>query len=254
MRKFLLFALCSAFSCTVLAEVSWRIVVPENNGPSQTHGMSPTSFSPTPQKTHMGMDIMADCGKNIYPMLPGEVVSVNNSSSTYFYATGNAVIVKHAGEGLWTTYFHMQNTPSVVVGEMVGHGSVLGEIGATGAGSGCHTHFEIRKFHFASFENGWFHTSSIGCGGTVGIYPCGNVSGASWVQNDWEDPETYTISNMQSWFAAGDIAWQPLTAPCQDANRWRQAGTNNIIADRSVQSVDGEALCASYNVPGQCRP
>jgi murein DD-endopeptidase MepM/ murein hydrolase activator NlpD len=79
--------------------------------------------------------VSADWG--LYTEAPG------NQSDPY----GQAVVVRHdfgyKGEALYTIYAHMSEIIAVV-GQHVETGDVLGLVGATGATTGPHLHFEVR--------------------------------------------------------------------------------------------------------------
>src|SRR6266498_3131958 len=105
-----------------------------------------------PNIVHTGVDIDADEGTPILAAGPGTVVSADwglyteapgNQSDPY----GQAVVVRHdfgyKGQTLYTIYAHMSKIIAVV-GQHVETGDVLGLVGATGATTGPHLHFEIR--------------------------------------------------------------------------------------------------------------
>lgn len=105
-----------------------------------------------PNIVHTGVDIDADEGTPILAAGPGTVVSADwglyteapgNQSDPY----GQAVVVRHdfgyKGEALYTIYAHMSEIVAVV-GQHVETGDVLGLVGATGATTGPHLHFEVR--------------------------------------------------------------------------------------------------------------
>jgi murein DD-endopeptidase MepM/ murein hydrolase activator NlpD len=58
------------------------------------------------------------------------------------FVRGNAVVIDH-GRGVLTGYWHMQ-VIKVKVGERVGTGQMLGEVGTTGLSTGPHLHWEMR--------------------------------------------------------------------------------------------------------------
>lgn len=82
---------------------------------------------------HPGRVIRAgwDDGKvNVWPLLPKGIP----------YGGGWWVWIEN--EGLVTIYMHMKTEPDVNKGDWVGQGTVLGEVGTTGASTGDHLHFE----------------------------------------------------------------------------------------------------------------
>lgn len=108
------------------------------------HGAVTTEFGASNwpyQRVHTGIDISDGTRPGttpIYPFRPGTVVQVVHSN----VSLGNHVVVDH-GNGVTSVYAHMSST-SVVVGQQVDHGTVLGYEGSTGASTGTHLHLEIR--------------------------------------------------------------------------------------------------------------
>jgi murein DD-endopeptidase MepM/ murein hydrolase activator NlpD len=105
-----------------------------------------------PNIVHTGEDIDADEGTPILAAGPGTVISADwglyteapgNKNDPY----GQAVVVRHdfgyKGLNLFTIYAHMSKIIAVV-GQHVETGDVLGLVGATGATTGPHLHFEVR--------------------------------------------------------------------------------------------------------------
>lgn len=105
-----------------------------------------------PDVVHTGVDIDAAEGAPILAAGPGTVVSsgwglfsgaADNVNDPY----GKAVVIKHdfgyKGQTLYTIYAHMSETISLV-GQHVETGDVVGLVGATGATTGPHLHFEVR--------------------------------------------------------------------------------------------------------------
>lgn len=87
---------------------------------------------------HSGLDIMAPQGTPVRSAATGTVASINQSGGAY----GLHVVVRHA-PGVYTLYAHLSRI-SVSVGQSVGAGTVIGNVGSTGNSSGAHLHFEVR--------------------------------------------------------------------------------------------------------------
>lgn len=86
---------------------------------------------------HIGIDIGAAGGKNIYAAASGTVVKATYNSSYGYY-----VLIDH-GNTLSTLYAHASKL-LVSVGQKVERGEVIALVGTTGNSSGNHLHFEVR--------------------------------------------------------------------------------------------------------------
>lgn len=86
---------------------------------------------------HTGVDIAGAAGDPIFAAAAG-VVTRASAFSSY----GNCIDITHPS-GLVTRYAHLQSI-SVVVGQPVSQGQVIGAQGMTGAATGPHLHFETR--------------------------------------------------------------------------------------------------------------
>lgn len=98
---------------------------------------------------HSGLDISAPQGTTVRSVAAGLVVSINASGAAY----GNHVVVKHA-DGKYTLYAHL-SAISVNLGQSVGAGQQVGNVGSTGVSSGPHLHFEVRT-HPTDFNSSIF--------------------------------------------------------------------------------------------------
>jgi murein DD-endopeptidase MepM/ murein hydrolase activator NlpD len=97
---------------------------------------------------HLAIDIAAGTGTPIWAADTGVVVFAGWAYGGY----GNMVMVDH-GNGWQTLYAHL-NLVSVVCGQNVSQGQILGQAGSTGNSTGPHLHFETR-FN-GGFVNPWF--------------------------------------------------------------------------------------------------
>jgi len=107
--------------------------------------------------THKGLDIGSSGGENsdyIIAAQSGTVIypldTSNTSYGTGYYGSkdgggfGNYVAVQHS-DGTVAYYGHMyKDTITVVAGETVEQGQVLGKMGSSGSSTGPHLHFEMR--------------------------------------------------------------------------------------------------------------
>jgi len=85
---------------------------------------------------HAGVDLGASLGTPVLAALSGKVVSAGSLGDL-----GITVVLEHAG-GRRTRYGHLSKV-AVTPGEGVKQGSLIGYVGATGAVTGPHLHFEL---------------------------------------------------------------------------------------------------------------
>lgn len=90
------------------------------------------------KKLHSGTDIGAPRGTPIYAALGGQVITAR-----YLGGYGNCVMIDHGG-GYVTLYAHASKL-RCSQGQWVEKGDIVAEVGSTGASTGNHLHFEIRK-------------------------------------------------------------------------------------------------------------
>lgn len=87
---------------------------------------------------HTGIDIAAPGSTPVIVAAPGIVID-NRYSAGY----GNLVVIDH-GDGVTTSYNHMQERSPLEVGTAVKAGQTAGRVGSTGMSTGNHLHFEVR--------------------------------------------------------------------------------------------------------------
>lgn len=110
-----------------------------------TQKFGPTSFGLEPAYMgyahfHQGLDIANKMYTPIKAADAGTVIFAGWSNSGY----GFCVQIDH-GNGLVTLYGHMAQQPSVSVGQQVAAGQQIGKMGSTGASTGSHLHFAVKK-------------------------------------------------------------------------------------------------------------
>ena len=97
--------------------------------------------APTPgaSSIHNGIDMPAPAGTPIYPAKAGTVIDAGFDSKN-----GSGYFVRvDRGDGVITSYAHMQGPALVSSGDPVTSTSVLGGVGNTGVGTGNHLHFRV---------------------------------------------------------------------------------------------------------------
>lgn len=104
--------------------------------PTDRHYLS--GFDYSTKTNHLGIDLAANLGDNIYAADGGVVVYAGANS----YGYGNMVMIDH-GTGFQSLYAHLSQI-FVSCGESVNSGQTIAAAGATGHASGPHLHFEVR--------------------------------------------------------------------------------------------------------------
>ncbi|MDO8522737.1 MAG: peptidoglycan DD-metalloendopeptidase family protein [bacterium] len=87
-----------------------------------------------------GADLASSCGTPVYASASGTVLVARSSGWNGGY--GQYVVISHAN-GTQTVYAHFSKV-LVSAGQYVAQGFNIGNIGSTGASTGCHVHFEVR--------------------------------------------------------------------------------------------------------------
>lgn len=113
--------------------------------PANNHHLS--GFDYAPNANHWGIDIAGNDGEAVFATDAGVVVYAGWNN----YGYGNMIMVDH-GNDFQSLYAHLSGI-SVVCGQSVGQGDLIGAIGNTGRSSGSHLHFEIRAI--SSWVNPW---------------------------------------------------------------------------------------------------
>lgn len=89
-------------------------------------------------KFHSGVDLAAPTGSDVYSCKAGTVVRTG-FNTTY----GNYIEIQHYN-GMTSFYAHLSKI-LVEKGQKVDTGAVIGKVGTTGASTGPHLHFELKK-------------------------------------------------------------------------------------------------------------
>lgn len=89
---------------------------------------------------HKAIDIANKAAPNILAADSGKVIIAGWPDG---YGYGNRVVIDH-GNGYRTLYAHLSRV-SVVVGQTVKRGNVIGKMGSSGRSTGIHLHFEVIK-------------------------------------------------------------------------------------------------------------
>lgn len=170
-RKAKLFSLVGVlFLCTAAA--GSPLEAPHGSKPARLSGKSARyegSFSPvkvgsrltsrfgmrcgrrgTKSFFHAGIDFQAERGDPVFAARAGvvDIIARNADRRPGFRGYGNAVVIYHPDEDLWSFYAHL-DTVGVHRGQVVAAGENVGTAGNSSNGKfkgmGVHLHFEVRK-------------------------------------------------------------------------------------------------------------
>jgi len=89
-------------------------------------------------RPHLGVDYAAPIGTPVQAVSSGVVVAAGRNG-----ANGNMIHLRHAG-GYETKYLHLSRL-RVKVGDRVGQGDIIGNVGSTGLSTGPHLDFRISR-------------------------------------------------------------------------------------------------------------
>jgi len=91
------------------------------------------------RKFHHGVDVALPVGTELRAPADGVIVHKGSGASG-----GNTLIVKHAAD-LFTAYYHLQKPSHLLKGTRVQLGENIAHSGNTGASTGPHLHWEVRR-------------------------------------------------------------------------------------------------------------
>jgi murein DD-endopeptidase MepM/ murein hydrolase activator NlpD len=98
-----------------------------------------SGFDYSPETGHYAIDIGGQMNNGVFASDGGVIVYAGWND----YGYGNVIVIDH-GNGWQTLYAHL-NSISVICGQSVSQGQVIGLLGTTGKSSGPHLHFEMRS-------------------------------------------------------------------------------------------------------------
>lgn len=127
-----------AYSTNPNGTIQWPFPIPA----PITSGFGPRAGCGFCSTMHQGLDFTPGAGVPIHAIAAGEVTHVN----AYGWGWGHHVVIRHNinGQIVDSIYAHMQyGTMAVAVGQQIGVGQILGQVGSTGASTGAHLHLEI---------------------------------------------------------------------------------------------------------------
>lgn len=90
------------------------------------------------KKLHAGIDFAAPTGADVHAAQTGHVIHAGTKGGY-----GNCIMIDHS-QGISSLYGHLSNI-DVKKGQVVKQGDKIGDVGTTGASTGPHLHFEVRR-------------------------------------------------------------------------------------------------------------
>lgn len=231
-----------SFAILADAEALDNPVVPNGKLGEFGHG----TFPSLGERTHVGVDIVASCGSDIYAFADGRVKDViSNKNDKIFKALGYMVLIEHPvsviGKMFYTLYLHMQKPPKVKVGDQVkGGNTVIGKVGDTGEKTqGCNTHFEIR--YFPERLSKWGD-----------IYGPGDQRASEYFKQNWEDPIAFFEK-----YPTGITLNKSVNDPGnRDISKTKSKGVpvyvDDLVFKKSKFSEPITMMIPSENSPGDC--
>ncbi len=128
----------------VMAEAPRLVVSPLNGEVLTAFSVDRLVYSPTlaDWRTHDGVDISAKPGTTVLAATAGTVASVEDDP-----LMGTTVTIDHQG-GYTTTYANLQAKPTVLPGDLVTAGQIIGAVGTTAAAEAAqspHLHFAVSQ-------------------------------------------------------------------------------------------------------------
>jgi len=86
---------------------------------------------------HNGIDIKADSGTPVISTAEGTVIKSEFLKDTY----GEVIVIQH--DQIYTTLYAQLSERSVMVGDKVNKGQIIGYVGSSGMSTGPHLHYEV---------------------------------------------------------------------------------------------------------------
>jgi murein DD-endopeptidase MepM/ murein hydrolase activator NlpD len=90
-------------------------------------------------RMHHGVDVACPVGTRLTAPADGKVIHKGNHASSGFN-----LILEHAG-GWHTVYYHLREPSPLKMGQQVKTGDLIAHSGNTGASTGPHLHWELRR-------------------------------------------------------------------------------------------------------------
>ena len=150
--------------------------------------------------THLGTDIMAAPGTQVYPVYPGKVERIGNDASW-----GGYMLLSHDNDKWTSVYWHLDTNPKVSLHQTVDTNTIIGTVHDTSnMGDVSHLHLAIRNIStfLGSPPNSY-----------TGYYGCDNVGKENFVQPyDYLLKASYYVADDAEGFFTYQGNWAVSTA------------------------------------------
>lgn len=201
------------------------------------------------QGLHFGLDFSAPCGTPLVAVADGFVVFVDNFG---FGSRPHNVILRHPDIGLTTLYGHLQMRSSLVEGQPIAQGDLIGVSGDPDetCESRPHLHFEVRSIDYRTALNpvdyidaNWHNLASIG------------RFGNRFFQQDLNNPRRWMSLDDQPDVAFGGailnnytVAWPPAFGETPPASAAPTRNLDAIAPDSTInlRRIGFDSCCWEY--------
>ena len=162
---------------------------------------------------HEGIDLIgARIGDPVRAFADGIVVT-----SRFDNAAGNFVRLDH-GQNVHTRYLHL-NSLSVVAGQRVKKGDIIGTYGSTGQSTGPHLHFEVRRGGMPGvaedplpyLKGQPLHGPMFTVNGKPTMVPVKLASGRTWIQLQGEAGPVWVQVASFAFALNANLTWSQAT-------------------------------------------
>ena len=162
---------------------------------------------------HNGVDLIGQrVGAPVRAFADGEVIT-----SKFDPTAGNMVRLDH-GQGVHTRYLHL-NSLSVVAGQRVKKGDIIGTYGSTGQSTGPHLHFEVRRGGMPGvaedplpyLKGQPLHGPMLTVNGKPTMVPVKVANGRTWIQLQGENGPVWVQVASFAFALNANLTWNQAT-------------------------------------------
>ncbi len=189
-------------------------------------GTTRSTHSPSPYT--IDFNSANDRGKPALASAPGVVTKTVTLTGSY----GRYVVIDHGG-GYTTLYAHLDKFMTTV-GSFVDQGDLIGYVGASGAVTGAHLHFEERKD--GAYFPPYFHRTPFSFGSTVASANCTDRP----VTGDWDGDKVTDVAVYRTSPSKGE--YRQLVGEQVVAFPWGWPGDMPVVGNWGGDRKDEVAI------------